>query len=94
MLLNAESRFFFDLIVDEAAPGTIYTAGWSKIPDEPQPLILEITHDDGVTWNRYRHPDQDIYGGVYALLVRDEENEPVLYAGLFRGGVVRVSKIP
>ena len=93
-LLDANSRFYFDLIADEGAPGTFFTAGWSKRPDETQPLILEVTHDDGASWLRYLHPDSRIDGGVYALFAREEDAALVLYVGLFRGGVVRVSEIP
>lgn len=92
-LLNDTYRFHFELIADPDRAGHFYTVGWSKIPDEPQPLILEVTRDDGATWERHVHPDPTLWGGAYSMTTRVEAGERVLYVGLFKGGVMRVSRL-
>lgn len=91
---NPDYRFYFDLAFDPERPQRYFTAGWSKIVDTPQPLILEVSSDDGASWQRYQHPDSNLFGGVYSLMSRQEQGETVVYLGLFKGGVVRVSAIP
>lgn len=91
LLLNTESRFYFGIQTDARAAGTLYTAGWAEQPDEPQPLVLEISTNDGLSWQRYRHPSSSLWGGVYSMTSRLENGETVLYLGLFKGGVMRVT---
>lgn len=92
--VNPDYRFYFDLAFDPQVASRYYTAGWSKIVDTAQPLVLEVSNDDGTHWKRYTHPDTTLYGGVYSMLARQEVRETVVYLGLFKGGVVRVSEIP
>lgn len=93
-LLNDDYRFHFDLIADELKQGRFYTAGWSKITDTPQPLILDVSSDNGEHWQHYRHLSSTLFGGVYSLTSRLEAGERVIYVGLFKGGVMRISNIP
>jgi hypothetical protein len=91
--VNNEHRFYFDVIPDSENEGHFYTAGWTK-SIAPQPLIIDISHDAGKTWKKYTHSDNTIYGGVFSMTSRIENNQKVLYLGLFQGGVVRVSDLP
>jgi hypothetical protein len=84
---NDNSRFYFDLILDPADKDILYTAGWNKNFDQPQPLILEVSKDGGQHWQSFEHPDNDLFGGVYSMTMHQQE----LYLGLYKGGVMRVS---
>jgi hypothetical protein len=92
-LLNNDHRFYFDMIATPSQQGRFFTAGWTKTPDT-QPLILEISLDDGQNWTRYPHPDANIYGGVYSMTSRIENAELVIYLGTYKGGVVKVTNLP
>lgn len=84
---NDHSRFYFDLILDPADKDMLYTAGWNKNFDQPQPLILEVSEDGGQHWQRFEHPDNELFGGVYSMVMHQQQ----LYLGLYKGGVMRVS---
>jgi hypothetical protein len=92
-LLNYDHRFYFDMIADPSQQGRFFTAGWTKSPDA-QPLILDVSTDDGLNWTSYPHPDSSIYGGVYSMTSRIESGELVAYIGTFKGGVFRVTDLP
>ncbi|ALS99701.1 WD40/YVTN/BNR-like repeat-containing protein [Lacimicrobium alkaliphilum] len=84
---NDESRFYFGLVLDPADKDVLYTAGWNKNFDEPQPLILEVSEDGGQNWQSFEHPDKDLFGGVYSMTMHQQQ----LYLGLYKGGVMRAS---
>jgi hypothetical protein len=92
-LLNNEHRFYFDMISTPSQQGRFFTAGWTKTPNT-QPLILEVSVDDGENWTSYTHPDENINGGVYSMASRIENEELVIYLGTYKGGVVRVTDLP
>lgn len=92
-LLDDDHRFYFDMEADLSQPGRFFTAGWSKTK-EAQPLTLEISIDDGQNWTSYSHPDKTLYGGVFSLVSRVENDKPVLYVGTFKGGVIKVTDFP
>ena len=90
VLDNVNFRFYFDLIIDPAAPQRIYTAGWAKNFTEPQPLIIEWTDDGGASWQQYQYPEQDFFGGVRSMILVEENQQQVVYLGLFKGGIIRM----
>lgn len=84
---NDNSRFYFGLVLDPNNKDTLYTAGWNKNFDEPQPLILEVSEDGGQNWETFQHPDDSLFGGVYSMTLHQQQ----LYLGLYKGGVMRVT---
>ncbi len=89
LLINDNSRFYFDFILDERFSEHIYTAGWNKLFTDPQPLTIELSIDGGVTWQQFTHPNQKLFGGVRTMDVLYEGDEAILYFGLYKGGVMR-----
>jgi hypothetical protein len=91
LLADANHRFYFDVMQDVLRPQRLVTAGWDKNFDQPQPLVLEISDDDGATWQRHVHPDPALFGGAWSLTLTIEDGgRRVVYVGLYRGGVMRV----
>jgi photosystem II stability/assembly factor-like uncharacterized protein len=90
LLSNEDARFYFETELDSEDSQIIYTAGWTKNFDDPQPLIIEVSRDGGANWVQYAHDDPNLFGGVWSLHAVSENNETVIYAGLFRGGIVKV----
>lgn len=91
LLGDVDYRFYFDVALDPDDPQTLYTAGWDKNWDTPQPLILEISKNGGTNWSKYLYPSQSLFGGVRSLLAVKEGERTVLYLGLYRGGIMKVS---
>ena len=91
LLGDVDYRFYFDVAIDPEDPQTLYTAGWDKNWDTPQPLILEISENGGTSWSKYLYPSQSLFGGVRSLLVVKERENTVLYLGLYRGGIMKVT---
>ncbi|SNY45215.1 hypothetical protein SAMN06297280_0852 [Arsukibacterium tuosuense] len=90
VLDNVNFRFYFDLIIDPDNPERIYTAGWAKNFTEPQPLIIEWTDDGGASWQQYEYPEQAFFGGVRSMILVEENQQQVIYFGLFKGGIMRM----
>lgn len=90
-VLRNGHRFYFDVIQDVQRPQRWITAGWDKAGDQPQPLVVEISDDDGRTWARHQHPDRTLFGGVWSLALVIEEGRSVVYLGLDGGGVYRLT---
>ncbi|MEL7044533.1 MAG: hypothetical protein AAGL66_05855, partial [Pseudomonadota bacterium] len=88
-LVNSTSRFYFDLLIDDRT-GTIYTAGWDKNFTDPQPLILEVSNDSGLTWSTYQHQDPGLRGGVWSMAFVALDGRRRLFLGLQGGGVYEV----
>lgn len=87
---DVDYRFYFDVAIDPDDPQTLYTAGWDKNWDSPQPLILEVSVNGGGSWTQYRYPSNTLFGGVRSLIAVEEANKTVVYLGLYRGGVMKV----
>lgn len=87
---DVDYRFYFDLALDPNDPQTLYTGGWDK-GENLQPLIFEVSSDDGETWEQYPHPSEDLYGGVRSILATTEDNATVVYLGLYGGGIMKVT---
>lgn len=85
LLVNDSSRFYFDLIVD-AQEAQIVTGGWDKT-DAPQPLIIELTLDGGVTWTQEQIDDESLYGGVLSLFLLQSGSDRQVLIGTDGGGV-------
>lgn len=90
---HEESRFFFGL---EFAPDNneeLYTAGWLKRYEEPQPLEIYKTINSGASWDtlRYFQDNADLFGGVWSMTSNETPDYFQLYLGLYKGGVVRVN---
>jgi len=92
LLGDVNYRFYFDVAVDSARNNRLYTAGWDKKFTEPQPLILQWSDDQGVSWQRLQYEaPANFFGGVRSLLLVQQQQQTYLYLGLFKGGVMRVS---
>ncbi len=59
---DVDFRFYFQTALDPDDSRTVFTAGWTKIFDEPQPLIVEISTDGGDSWAKYELDDPDLFG--------------------------------
>lgn len=91
LLGDKNYRFYFDIAIDPARPQHIYTAGWNKQFDEPQPLIIEWSDNGGAAWQQYQYPaPASFFGGVRSMLLVQEQGRNVLYLGLWKGGIMRV----
>lgn len=88
---DVDHRFYFDLAFDPSDADILYTAGWTKNWETPQPLILELSRDAGKTWTKYQHPSNKLFGGMRSILAATEAGKTVLYLGLYGGGVMKVS---
>ena len=95
VLVNDRSRFYFDLVIDEQS-GVMYTGGWDKNFADPQPLVLEISSDSGLTWTAAEHDDPSLQGGIYSLVLWEQDEAKRLFLGLQGGGVyeARLSLLP
>lgn len=91
LLPGVGSRFYFQTALDPVNPMTIYTAGWDKIFDDPQPLIFEISHNGGSSWQQHAFNDPQLFGGVWSVLAIRESGQTVVYLGLYRGGIMKVT---
>ena len=90
-LLNEQNyRFHFSPVFDPKDHNRLFTAGWSKGADI-QPLILEVSQDNGQSWQAYTYEKDGLEGGVRSLLAVEESSKTVLYIGLYKNGVVKVS---
>ena len=89
VLVNDTSRFYFDVVID-GDTGLAYTGGWDKDFVNPQTLVLEVSHDTGVTWQSHEYQDADILGGIWSLLLARFGGEKRLFVGLQGGGVYEV----
>ncbi|MDQ3395377.1 MAG: glycoside hydrolase [Bacteroidota bacterium] len=89
LLESDESRFFFGIGINKSSPEKLYTAGWIKRFDEPQPFIIYQSKNGGQTWQEHEYEEED-FGGVYDMELISEEGKDKLYLGLFKGGVYEV----
>jgi len=91
LLPNVDYRFYFDLMIDPRRNQRLYTAGWDKKYEEPQPLILQWSDNAGQSWQRLQYQGAaDFYGGVRSMLLVERQGQTYLYLGLFKGGVMQV----
>jgi hypothetical protein len=91
LLPESNYRFFFDVMIDAKRNQRLYTAGWDKKYEEPQPLILQWSDDAGQSWQRLQYQGAaDFYGGVRSMLLVERQQQTYLYLGLFKGGVMQV----
>lgn len=91
---DVNHRFYFDLAIDPLDPDTLYTGGWDKNWETPQPLIFEMSTDDGNSWTEHRHPSDELFGGVRSILATTELGVTVVYLGLYGGGIMKVTILP
>lgn len=87
--VNAQHRFFHDVLQDPSRPGRWVSAGYSKT-SAPPPLRLAISDDDGASWRESAHPDEGIFGGALSMHLALEGGRSVFRFGLSGGGVARV----
>ncbi|MEI8649673.1 hypothetical protein P4S73_20190 [Paraglaciecola sp. Hal342] len=70
----------------------MYTSGWNKVFSEPQPFYLERTTNGGATWEKFEYVEgADIFGGVWSMYAEYGLEESILYFGLYKGGVMKVT---
>lgn len=91
LMSDVDYRFYFDIALDPHNSNIIYTAGWTKNWDTPQPLIFEVSTDGGDRWTAYRYPSNTLFGGVRSLLATREGDDTLVYLGLYRGGIMKVT---
>jgi hypothetical protein len=87
---SEENRFFFGVSLSETFENRIYTAGWLKRFDDPQPLKLFYSDNSGSSWNERSFANED-FGGVYDMQIKKGTNEDVLFLGLYKGGLYRLT---
>lgn len=90
LLTEQDYRFHFSPVFDPNDHNTLYTAGWDK-GDDVQPLILEMSNDDGKTWQSHTYEQQGFKGGVRSMLAVESSGETVIYIGLYQNGIVKVT---
>ncbi|KKO45716.1 hypothetical protein WG68_08335 [Arsukibacterium ikkense] len=90
ILGDVDYRFYFDLVIDPNAPNRIFTAGWKKEFSDPQPLIIEWTENGGQSWQQYEYPESNFFGGVRSMMLVEENQQQVIYFGLYKGGIMRM----
>lgn len=91
---DVDYRFYFEVALDPADSRILYTAGWTKQFDLPQPLIVEISRDSGASWSSFELDDPGLFGGALSVLAVAEGGRTVLYVGLYRGGIMKVLPPP
>src|SRR5690606_7389104 len=80
---SEENRFFFGIGKSSRSPEKLFVGGWLKRFDEPQPLILYYSENDGNTWTEERFVSED-FGGIYDLKVVSEENRDRIFLALYK----------
>ncbi|MDQ2075134.1 hypothetical protein [Marinimicrobium sp. ABcell2] len=90
---DVDYRFYFGLALDPHDPQTIYTGGWTKQEDAPQPLIFEVSTDGGATWTKHQHSSTTLRGGVRSILATTENDATVIYLGLYGGGIMKLTVV-
>lgn len=88
---DVDYRFYFDLAIDPENPEVLFTGGWTKNWDTPQALVFEMSTDGGETWTQHPHPSATLFGGVRSILSTTEAGMTVVYLGLYRGGIMKVT---
>lgn len=88
LIESEENRFFFGINQDPVNLNTLYAAGWLKRFDDPQPLILFISENDGDSWKEHENPEEE-FGGVNDMILGQEADKTVLYMALWKGGVYK-----
>ncbi|MFC3095432.1 hypothetical protein DRW07_09045 [Alteromonas sediminis] len=91
LLKNSEARFYFDFIVDKNDSDSVFTVGWNKSFDEPQPLILEYTTDKGASWHSEAYDEDNIFGGGKSIAAIQSEQTINLAVGLYKGGIFTIT---
>jgi len=86
---SEENRFFFGVALGETTD-RIYTGGWLKRFDDPQPLKIFYSDDDGQSWHEETLASED-FGGIYTMTIEPEDDRDILYLGLYKGGVYQVT---
>ncbi len=90
LLESEEYRFFFGIGINKSNHDLIYTAGWLKYYDEPQPLIIYTSKNGGKNWEEHLY-EGEAFGGVYDMELISENGKDKLYLGLYKGGVYEVT---
>jgi len=87
---SPDNRFFFGIEVPSKNIQKIYAGGWLKSFNDPQPLILFTSEDGGATWEEIEHEGED-FGGINSMLLVEGDSQDLLFLGLYKGGVYRVT---
>jgi hypothetical protein len=86
---SEDNKFYFGICTRNNNPDRVYAGGWLKTPD-PQPLLLAISTNGGGTWEEFGL-SSEAYGGILEMNIKSEKDKDVLYLGLDKGGVYRVT---
>jgi hypothetical protein len=77
-------------VFDPIDNNTIYTAGWNEEADVKS-LLLNVSRDDGITWQSYTFEKEGFEGRVRSLIAVETGGKTELYIGSYQSGVVKVS---
>lgn len=84
------ARFYFGITFDPYNSNKIIAASWDKNYENPQPLMLHVSENEGESWDIISPNISGIFGGTRDLLLKQENGKTVLYLGLYKGGVYKV----
>ena len=87
---SPENRFFFGLASPSQNSDLIYAGGWLKRFDDPQTLVVYVSEDGGDSWENIKHDTED-FGGITSMKLVEGESQDVLYLGLYKGGVYKLT---
>jgi len=89
LIHSPENRFFFGTAFSNRFESRIYAAGWLKDFENPQPLKLFISDDNGETW-REEGSGVVAFGGVTDMIRLPADDVEVFLLGCWKGGLVKV----
>ena len=89
LLSPPAGRLYASLARDPHNHDLLYTGSRDPARNN-QPLIFEVSRDQGDTWAQYHYPASHLRGGVRCLLAVAENHRTLVYLGLDGGGIMKV----
>lgn len=84
---DVDYKFYFDVVIDNSL--ILYTAQWQKFRPE-QPLIIQCSSDNGMTWFTNDFSQELSLGGTLSMMIVEERASTFLYLGLEDNGIKAV----
>lgn len=85
------ARFYYGLVFDNLNSNKIIAASFDKPSSDPQPLKISISNNLGESWLDTSIDIPEQFGGARCMLQKQENGKTVLYIGLWKGGVYKVT---